>query len=87
MLDSLKEYQSLARDFKAFDASLRIERPDDVSEWLKEVVEWERKAPVTTPTPYDIPEDSEYHRSLLSLQLLTFMTRTYHEQCQAPVGT
>ena len=60
MLESLKEYQSLARDFKAFDASLRIERPSDVAKWLEEVVEWEGKSPVPTPTPYDIPENSEF---------------------------
>ena len=59
MLESLKEYQILVRDFKAFDASLRIERPNDVARWLKEVVEWEGKFPVATPTPYDIPENSK----------------------------
>lgn len=59
MLESLKEYQSLVRDFKAFDASLRIERPDDVAQWLEEIVEWEGKFSPTTPTPYDIPESSE----------------------------
>ena len=59
MLESLKEYQSLARDFKAFDASLRIERPDDVTRWLEEVVAWEGKLPLKTPTPYDIPESSK----------------------------
>ena len=59
MLESLKEYQTLVRDFKAFDASLRIERPDDVTWWLEEVVAWEGKLPLKTPTPYDIPESSK----------------------------
>ena len=55
MLESLREYQSLIWDFKAFDASLRIERLNDVTQWLKEVVEWEGKFPVPTLTPYDVP--------------------------------
>ena len=59
ILESLKEYQSFARDFKAFDASLQIERQDDVTQWLEEVVTWEGKFPVKAPTPYDIPESSK----------------------------
>ena len=59
ILESLKEYQSLALDFKAFDASLQIERQDDVTQWLEEVVTWEGKFPVKAPTPYDIPESSK----------------------------
>ena len=79
MLESLKEYQTLVRDFKAFDASLRIERPNDVARWLKEVVEWEGKFPVPTPTPYDMPENSESINHCGAFRLLNIVDRTYSE--------
>ena len=88
MLESLKEYQSLFRDFKAFDASLRIERPDDVAKWLEEVVAWEGKFPVKTPTPYDIPENSKFDvPSLLYLCLLNVENSAHFDQCQTATST
>lgn len=92
MLESLKEYQILARDFKAFDASLRIERPNDVAEWLKEIVEWEGKFPVSTPMPYDLPENSESLHSVTlcdslpsptELTLNNVKLRLAHEELEA----
>ena len=56
MLESLKEYQVLSNEFSALDASLRIERPQEVAEWLKEIIKWESTYPLSTPTPYDAPD-------------------------------
>ena len=59
MLESLKEFKILYNEFSALDASLRIERPEEVTKWLKEIVEWESTHSHSTPTPYDLPDHGE----------------------------
>ena len=61
MLESLKEYQVLSDEFLALDASLRIEMPSEVGEWLKEITKWESTYPYSMPTPYDLPERGKSH--------------------------
>lgn len=76
MLESLKEYRVLIDEFMALDASLRIERPTEVAEWLTDIVKWENTLPLSTPTPYDLPE-----HGMCSLHLFyLFTSRTSDSQ-------
>ena len=61
MIESLKEYRKLSEEFSALDASLRIERPAGMAQWLKEITEWESTLPLSKPTPYDMPEHGKIY--------------------------